>query len=276
MAEYSKKTFSGFDGIKLFRQSWAAEQPLAQLVFVHGYTEHSGRYKLFAEYLSSHGISVHFYDQRCFGQSGGPRAYIKRFDFLLKDLDVFLNKQIKRDIPTILMGQSMGGLVVIKYCIDFEPDIRGIITTGAALKISDEISPFLQKISGLLSWIIPYYRMVELNAEHLSRVPEVVEAYQKDLLIYHGKTYVRTGAEMMKAIRQVKAKRKSFDYPILLMHGGDDKVTDPEGSKTFFDKIASEDKGLAIYESLYHEILFEPEKDKIWDTIKDWIKHRSN
>ena len=58
------------------------------------------------------------------------------------------------------------------------------------------------------------------------------------------------------------------------MHGEQDKLTNPEGSK-LVDKLAgSADKTLTIYPGLFHEIFNEPEQDQVLSDATTWLtKH---
>ena len=57
-----------------------------------------------------------------------------------------------------------------------------------------------------------------------------------------------------------------------MMHGEDDRLTSPEGSREFFAHVGSADKTLKIYPGLYHEIFNEPEKDAVLAEMTDWLE----
>jgi acylglycerol lipase len=58
------------------------------------------------------------------------------------------------------------------------------------------------------------------------------------------------------------------------MHGTADPVTDPDGSVRLVDRAASADKALRLYDGLAHDLLHEPERDRVmWDAI-GWIEQR--
>jgi alpha-beta hydrolase superfamily lysophospholipase len=56
----------------------------------------------------------------------------------------------------------------------------------------------------------------------------------------------------------------------LLLHGGDDAMASPEGSRFLDEHIGSSDKTLHIYPGLYHEIFNEPERDTIFSELLSW------
>ena len=59
--------------------------------------------------------------------------------------------------------------------------------------------------------------------------------------------------------------------PLLIVHGTADKVTKPSGSKHFFERSASSDKTLKLYEGHYHDLLNDVGKDQVLADIQGWI-----
>ena len=100
----------------------------------------------------------------------------------------------------------------------------------------------------------------------ISKDPEVRSRYQSDPLIYKGKIRARKGYEVMMSMEYVMERFTAIDLPILVMHGVDDKITDPLGSQMLFDGVSSNDKSLKYFDGLYHEIFNEPERVEVMFT----------
>lgn len=268
-------SFINSKGHKLHTISYTAAHPKAIVLFIHGYTEHTGRYAWVAEKLNHAGISFHSYDQRGYGLSEGARAYVDSFDEYLEDFDYFYKQTDTKELPVFIMGQSMGSLIAVKYFMQHPGlPVRGLISTSGALKISEHISPFLRKISGILSAIVPGLATLKLDAEALSRDPEVVRDYMNDPLVYHGGAKSRTGHEMLKAMKQVQEQAEKLTYPVIFLHGSSDRLADPHGSQHMYDNCSSQDKTIKIYEGWYHELFREPQKEKVMQDITGWIQSR--
>jgi alpha-beta hydrolase superfamily lysophospholipase len=58
------------------------------------------------------------------------------------------------------------------------------------------------------------------------------------------------------------------------MHGTADRITPPQGSEMIVERAGSEDKSIIRYDGLYHELLNEPERQKVLDDIAEWIEAR--
>ena len=243
----------------IYEQSWTPMGAKAAVLLVHGYGEHSTRYKHVAQFLAEQGYAVHTYDQRGHGRTGSD-AVIESWDELLSDLDFMLARVRERwpDQPIFLYGHSMGGTLVTSFVITRQPDVAGIVITSAMLKIPDRISPILVRVSALLSKVAPRLKTIKLDTAHISKDPEVVAAYDADPLIYHGGLPARLGAEMNRTVALIQANMEAINVPVLIWHGDSDKVTDPEGSQQLHARASSADKTLKIYEGGFHEMHNEP------------------
>jgi alpha-beta hydrolase superfamily lysophospholipase len=264
------------DYTSLYTISNTISDAKANIIFLHGYTEHIGRYGWMIEQMNQAGINVFAYDHRGYGKSDGTRAYINRFGQYIDDLDVYLNQLKKPELPTFLMGHSMGSLIGVGYLVNhLEHHFAGFISSSGALKIDENISPFLRKISGIMSKIAPHLKTIKLDPNALSRDPKEVVKYFTDPAVYHGGTKARLGFEMLEAMKSAQNNFHKINIPVLILHGTEDKLADPLGSQWMYDKVSSTDKKLEYFEGLYHEIMNEPEKDDVIKVLITWIKERS-
>ena len=265
------------DGRQLFTQRWLPGGAVkAHLLIVHGYAEYSARYEHLADFLTTHRYAVHSFDLRGHGRSEGLKAYVDRFELYLKDLTAVLDavKVSAKKQPIFLFGHSMGGAIVTLYVISRQPRLRGVILSGAALQVSKEISPLLQRFSSVIGSWAPKLKTITLDSKAVSRDPAVVKAYEQDPLIYHDGTYARTGAELIRATKQIQANMEKFKLPVLLLHGTADRLTEPDGSRDLEQRAASTDKTLHLYDGLYHELINEPEKEQVMQDILEWLEAR--
>jgi len=265
------------DRMNLFGQSWyQTQEQKAVVLIIHGIAEHSSRYADMAQRFVENGYVVEAFDLRGHGQSDGQRNYVRRFELYLKDVQAKLNQIAERypDKPVYVFGHSMGGLITLEYYLKKSPDWAGAILSGPAVKISEDISPFLVKISGVISALFPKLPIVQLDSSAISRDPEVVRDYENDPLVYTGKTLARTGAEVLKATDFVQERLGQIRLPLLIMHGTADQLTDPEASRELYTRAESEDSTLKMYDGFYHEVFNEPEKEQVFADIFDWLDTR--
>ena len=264
------------NGRKLFIHKWIPDSPGALLFVLHGIFEHGGRYREVAEYLNRNGIGVIAADHYGHGRSGGRQGYIDSWDHLIDDTDRWVSqlKDQYPDIPCFIMGHSLGGLLAVSYLNKLKPDFQGVILLSAALKVSRDISPLLQAMAPVLAAMFPKLKTIRLDATAISRDREVVKDYLEDPYVYTGKIYAQTGNETLQATKGISSVGHDFKWPVLILHGTADRLTQPEGSQDFYDRIESNDKTINFYEGWYHELLNEPEKDIVFEAIRIWITSR--
>jgi acylglycerol lipase len=123
----------------------------------------------------------------------------------------------------------------------------------------------------VLSVIAPKLGVYEIESDAVSRDPEVVRLYDEDPLNGHGKLPARTVAELTSTISSFPEELPRLTLPLLIMHGTADRLVPPEASDLVNEHACSEDKTYLRYDGLYHEILNEPEREKVASDIADWL-----
>ncbi|MDZ7332515.1 MAG: lysophospholipase [candidate division KSB1 bacterium] len=280
MSQYAEGRLQSEDGLTLFTRSWRPDgvETKAVTMIVHGLAEHSGRYVHVGEFLAGRGIAVEGFDLRGHGQSSSPgsKTYVKRFDDYIADAHLMLQRLMQRysGLPIFVLGHSMGGLIASLLVVSRQPAIRGLILSAPALKISDDISPVLIKLSAIIGKLLPNLPTIKLDSSAISRDPEVVHKYDTDPLNYRGGIRARTGAEINRATQLIQRQMEAIQLPLLILHGTADRLADITGSKQLYERAQSSDKELKLYEGFYHEVMNEPEKEKVLNDIASWIEKR--
>lgn len=269
----SETTFTTVDHFEIFEQTWSRQDPKGVIVITHGIAEHSSRYAHVAQTLVEAGYEVIGFDLRGHGKSSGKRNYVNTFRDYLVDLQTVIDRAECNypALPLFLFGHSMGGEIVSLYLIEGKTTARGALLSAPSVKVSEDLSPFIQKISGLLSVLLPKLPAVKLSSTHISKDPAVVKSYDEDPLNYRKGILARTGSEVLVTTKTIMENAHKIDLPVLIMHGGEDKLADVSGSEMLYESIHSEDKALKIYAGLYHEIFNEPEQDMVKQDMIDWL-----
>ncbi len=264
------------DGVSLYGITSLAQEPVAEVVLVHGLAEHSGRYRELINAFYTMDITVHTLDLRGHGKSGGSRAYINSFDEYITDVNTLINYLGPANHPRFLMGHSMGSLVGLTWLTrQTKPPIQGFISSSGALKVSDSISPFLRSISHWLSKAVPALPTIRLDASAIARDKLVVEAYNQDRLVWRKGIKARLGHELIQAAQALHSQFENITLPLLVFHGDADRLADVTGSQALFEKCRSSDKELWLSEGGYHELLNDFGKEELVGKIIQWIKSRS-
>jgi alpha-beta hydrolase superfamily lysophospholipase len=267
-------TFTGHGGLELVYQRWRADgPPKAVLPIVHGFGEHSGRYGNVVDWFVPRGYSVYALDLRGHGRSPGKRGELRAFGDLREDVHAFLDlvREAEPGRPVFLMGHSMGGLIVLDYALHAPSGLAGVVASGPLL-CEPGISPFLLWLCKVLTPVWPnLITEAGLDATALSRDPAVGEAYVNDPLV-HGKGSPCMTNELMGAVEWTQAHAAELALPCLIVHGGADRLCDPQASRRFFDSVAFADKERIEYEGYYHEVFNELGKEQVFADIETWLE----
>ncbi|MCF8028732.1 MAG: lysophospholipase [Desulfobacteraceae bacterium] len=274
----STETMIAKDGTPLFTRHFpAGSDPRACMVIVHGLCEHSGRYEQMAEFLNERGIRVTAYDQRGHGQSGGARGHVQDFDHLTDDLMQVIQKcrqQMDENLPVLILGHSMGGLVVLRFAQRFGNTVSGVIASSPALAPAVSIPPVQAALGRLMSRIRPQLTFDnQLAPEHISHEDSVVQAYISDPLVL-GRVSARLFTEMTKTMERTNQDAPVLSVPLLLQAAGDDRLVDPGACRKFFEHIGASDKTLHVYPGLFHEIYNEEpsRRQQVLTDLEAWLE----
>jgi acylglycerol lipase len=258
----------------LYRKNYLIPESRASVLIIHGLHEHCERYSAMAEKLNEAGIDVYTFDLRGHGQSKGDRFFVQSIDEYVEDVSTILS-QMPMTKPVFLLGHSMGGLVAVHFLLKRgQNSFHGLILSGAGLKPGKDITPFKAKLVRFIARFLPKMNTVPVKPPLVSRDKVEVQKYIDDPLIALHGAKAGLGVALLDAIEELNDRRTNITIPALIMHGAEDQITDPEGSKKFFQEISSTDKTLKIWDGCYHEIFNELNRDEIIAYTADWINQK--
>ena len=243
----------------------------------HGLAEHGGRYANVVDHLVPRGYAIYAPDHRGHGRSEGQRCYVARFEHYIDDLEAFL-AIVRREQPNFrlfLYGHSMGGTIALAYALQHQSELDGLIITGVVLRPGSSITAVHILAARVLSALLPKMGVTALDNDGISQDPEVVQAYVNDPLVYCGKVTARLGAEFLRVMQQLPTQVKGVHLPVLIMHGTEDILSDPQSSQLLYDRVSSEDKTLILYEGYHHEIHNEPGRERVLVDMEGWLEART-
>jgi alpha-beta hydrolase superfamily lysophospholipase len=245
----------------------------AVIALIHGMGEHSLRYLHVAKFFADHGIATMGVDLRGHGKSDGKRGHTPNYETLMKDIECFL-KKVKQEfpqLPIIIYGHSMGGNLTLNYLIRKQPELSAAIVTSPYLRLAFEPPKWKVVLGKMSAGIFPSLSQpTGLETAAISRDKKVVKGYEVDELVHDKITstfFVNVHFAGPFAIENA-AKIKT---PLLLMHGLEDRLTSPDGTKEFMQNAGS-NVTVKYWTGLFHEIHNEPEQQEVFQTELDWLK----
>jgi alpha-beta hydrolase superfamily lysophospholipase len=276
--EHQEGTFAGCGGMQLFCQAWLPPpgRRRAVIVNLHGLGDHSGLYPNLAGYFPARGFALHAYDMRGNGRSPGQRAYLRGWHEYRDDLHAFLARvrEWEGEKPLFLLGNSLGGLVVLDYALHHPgAAISGVIAAAPPLGELG-VPPFLMALGRFFSRILPRFSLhVGMDLAGLAKDPAVIERVLADPY-FHRRGTARLSTEVLAAIDRVQAGAARFPYPLLILHGSDDRMVLPEGSRQFFAKVLQPDRQFREYPGGYHGLFADFGHPEVLQDVQRWIEGR--
>lgn len=240
-----------------------------EVIIVHGFDEHKGRYQHVAHFLNQQECDVLCIDLPGHGESSGKRGHINRFSDFLEALECVENELTQKNLPLIWYGHSMGGNIVSNYLIRKPTRASKGIIGAPWLKLA--FSPgFIQEVLAMVgSKLFPKLTQnSDLELGSISKIPEVLKAYAEDPLIQH-KITPRMFVEVQKAGLYAKSNGDKIKVPTLLYHGTADKITSHDSSKKMVSKNAN--IRFVSIQGAYHEVHNDIEKDILFAEIAEFI-----
>ncbi|MDT5202379.1 MAG: hypothetical protein QOH07_3448 [Mycobacterium sp.] len=273
----TERTFDGIGGVRIVYDVWTPDTtPRGVVVLSHGFGEHARRYDHVAQRFGQDALVTYALDHRGHGRSGGKRVLVKDISEYTGDFDTLVGIAGKEHpgVTRVVLGHSMGGGIVFAYGVE-RPDAYDLmVLSGPAVAAQTAVSPPLGWLAKTLGAIVPGLPVQQLDAGAVSRDPAVVDAYNTDPLVYHGKVPAGVARALVLVGETMPKRAAALTAPLLVVHGSEDQLIPVDGSRQLADAVDSSDVELKVYPGLYHEVFNEPERDQVLDDVVSWINAR--
>ena len=270
---HKEDNWKSHDGLNLFAQSWSPDDEIKKtVIIIHGIGEHSTRYDHWAERFVRNSYAVLTMDQRGCGKSEGKKGHIPNYESILKDTDLLVSKskELFPNKPVVIYGHSMGGNIILNYCLRREEKPFAAIVSAPWIRLAMTPPKLLLFVGNTMKNILPgFTQRSKIPLSYISRDQQEVEKYKNDPLI-HDKVSVMTGMSFLEAGEWSLENAEKYDTPLLLMHGSGDQITSHKATESFYKK-AHDVASIKIWEGCYHELHHEFEREQVFQHVIDWL-----
>ena len=179
---------------------------------------------------------------------------------------------MSKGTPLILLGHSMGGLVVGRFVSLGLRPVDALIMSSPALDAG--MNAFQKFLVSLLPKLSPNLRVGNgVKPQFISHDPAVVAAYKADPMV-HDRISARLARFIADAGPQTLARAAHWKVPTLLMYAGDDRLVAPQGSRDFAAAAPAAVVTAHCFEGLYHEIFNELDAKPVFAALRQWLDQR--
>lgn len=251
----------------------ARKHPHALIVALHGFNDYSNAFEGAGQYFSQHDVAVFAYDQRGFGQTLNRGIWAGEAN-LVNDLRQFVEVLQERfpHTPVYLMGESMGGAVVISAVADPSfPKVEGIILSAPALWGSDGMNYFFRGTLWLAAHTMPEKQFTgsDLKILATNNIP-MLRRMSKDPLIIK-KTRVDAVYGVVQLMGSAYDKIPFVNTPALVLYGAKDQVIPRSPLETALSRFGQE-VDYAYYPAGYHMLLRDLQAEVVMEDVMSWIE----
>lgn len=267
------------DGTHLPLRVWAAAEPRAVIVALHGMSDYSNAFDLPATWWAEQGVTTYAYDQRSFGATPDPKLW-PGDEALRRDLadGVAAVRARHPGLPIFALGESMGGAVVLSAMSHGElPPVDGVILVSPAVWSRGDMPVLYRVALWLAAHTVP---SMTVSGKGLKIWPcdniELLRRMSRDPLFQHetpvGKVW---GVVNLMDDARNAPEKLSNPPPILFMYGGNDQIIPREPTKAVVEELGSH-ADVKFYPKGFHMLLRDVEAPPRWQDVLDWIAQRAD
>ena len=273
--------YVAIDGAELPLKSWLPDgDPKAVVLAVHGINDYSHAFEMPAKIWAQEGIATYAYDQRGFGAAPLRGRWVGTYQL---DSDVATVSRLLRakypKVPLYLLGESMGGAVVITAATGWagaeRPNVDGIILVAPAVWGAQTMNIFYRTALWVADHVAPRWR---LSGSGLHILPSdnipMLREFSRDPLVIK-ETRVDTIKGLVQLMSEALEAAPYMQQRTLLLYGAHDQLVPAEPVKRFVNTLprrAGEDT-IAYYDAGYHMLLRDLDGAKVATDVQDWIFH---
>jgi len=282
IAHLEQDAFFTEDGVRLPVRTWnpSDQSPKAVIIALHGFNDYSKFFAGPGKYLSSLGVASYAFDQRGFGESPNPGLW-PGISALVNDLVQFTRevKQRHPSLPLYLLGESMGGAVVIVASNEsLLPEIDGIILSAPAIWGRQTMPWYQRGLLWLTAHTVPW---MSFTGESLKIKPsdniEMLRELSRDPLVIK-ESRVETIYGLVDLMDEALDKSTKLGSRTLLLYGEKDEIIPKESTFEMLkglpvgDKFGEDTARVAFYQNGYHMLLRDLQAKLILNDIAAWIE----
>ncbi|MCW9033263.1 MAG: lysophospholipase [Rhodospirillales bacterium] len=269
--------FVASDGERLPFRSWRTEKPLKAVVLaLHGFNDYGAFIAKPAQYFNDRGISVYAYDQRGFGAGPHPGIWssIQGMGRDLTEVSKLL-RQRHPGVPLFLLGESMGGAVIMTAVTSAQPPNRDGIILSAPAVWGRSTMPHYQRF---VLWLAVHtFPEVTLTGRGLNITPsdnvEMLKALGRDPYVIKG-TRIDAMNGLTNLMDAALEASKKISGPMLILYGDKDEIIKKEPTKAMLEnlpQIRHNKTMIRTYENGYHMLLRDLQAKIVLKDISEWV-----
>jgi alpha-beta hydrolase superfamily lysophospholipase len=268
------------DGYVLPMKTWTStDNPTAVVFAMHGFNDYSNAFDASAHTFADDSITTYAIDQRGFGATEQHGIWAETTT-LQSDLVATVNLLCEKhaDLPFFLLGESMGGAVILSAMQRLEPTcIQGVILSAPAVW-GWQTMPWWQTVPlRLLAHTLPGLTVTGEDLDiHPSDNVEMLRALDRDPLFIK-ETRIDAIYGLTDLMETALVNSGALIMPALILYGEHDEIIPPEAFCEMFNKLpdsAASHWRLVLYPNGYHMLSRDLQGEVVIQDMVTWIHNQ--
>ncbi|GFM16674.1 MULTISPECIES: alpha/beta fold hydrolase [Mycobacteriaceae] len=240
-----------------YYRHWAAEEPRAAVIFLHGFGEHTGLYHRYGFALNAAGIDLWAVDQFGHGLSPGDRGDFGTIEdsSALADALTELAADRRPGVPLVAQGHSFGAVVTLFRVLAQPQTYRAAVVSGAPVvavpALRDPNTTF------------------DLDPALLSADPFYVDSLINDPLAFVGADGVALVRELDRGWDRFGAELPGLTVPTLAVHGSNDLIAPVGAVRAYAEQIDA--LRFVEFAGARHDVLNEVQHRDVAAAVVDFV-----
>jgi acylglycerol lipase len=266
------------DGAKLPLTKWLPRtSPVAAVVALHGFNDHSGAFDDLGQALAAAGVAVYAYDQRGFGGAPGHGTWAGH-ETMGRDLATIVRLIRARHpkIPVHALGESMGGAVIMAAVAgDARPAIDGAVLSAPAVW-GRVTMPGWQR--GALAAAVSTFPSVRLRPQGIKITPsdniEMLRALGRDPRFIR-ETRIDALSGLVDLMDRALEASRTLRLPLLVLYGERDEIVPRRPTCLMLSRLPAPRSGrswrVVLYPNGFHMLFRDLAGDLVSKDIAAWL-----
>jgi len=210
---------------RIYHRHWAAADPRAAVVFLHGFGEHTGLYHRYGFALNAAGIDLWAVDQLGHGLSPGERGQFGTLEdsSALAERLTELAESRHPGIPVVAQGHSLGAVVTLFRLLEQPDRYRAGVVSGAPLVPIPEL--------------VDMNTAMNLDTAGLSADPFYLDCIDNDPLAFTEADGRGLARELDRCWDRFGTELPKLTVPTLAVHGQIDPIAAPGAVRAYAEQI---------------------------------------
>ena len=260
------------DGSSLPLRVWRPDgEADAVILALHSFNDYSNAFSIPGTYFAEQRIIVYAYDQRGFGTNENAGMW-PGVNHLVRDMVEAIEaiRGAHPSLPFYVLGESMGGAIILTALSQETPMIEGVILVAPAVWGGPTMSPLYSFFLSLAAHTLPW---IKLSGQGLGIQPsdnyEMLVALGKDQFVIK-KTRIDSLYGLVNLMDAALAAAPRIQIPALVLYGAKDEIIPKSATGRMLSSLTNSPR-IIIYPDGYHMLLRDLGGSVVLADISAWI-----